>query len=346
MNLPLCLAFHLTALAASAVSPADWKHLPDLPDKLGVAGAFAGVSNGSLVVAGGANFPGKMPWEGGTKKWHDTIWSLDKPDGKWREVGKLPHSLGYGVSATTDKGVVCVGGSDINGHYADVFRISVKDGKSAIEKLPSLPIALANSCGALVGSVLYLVGGNQKPGETECVDRAFALDLANLPGGWKEIEKLPGKPRFLCAAASDDGVLWVVGGATLENGKGADGKPSRLYLNETWAYRAGSGWSRHADMLKPAVAAPTPAPVIGSRLFVLTGDDGSRRDFQPPEKHPGFPNEVQSFDINEDAWSFAGALPAGRAVLPCVRWGDRFVIINGEQRPGVRTPEVLAMPAK
>lgn len=340
----LCLSLSFIACFANAITPSDWKRLPDLPEKLGVAGSFAGVSDGSLIVAGGANFPDKMPWEGGRKKWHDAIWSLDKPDGKWREAGKLPRALGYGVSATTDKGVVCVGGSDSDGHYADVFRISVKEGRAAIEKLPSLPIALANSSGALVGSVLYVVGGNQLPGETECVDRAFALDLTNVPGGWKEIEKLPGKPRFLSAAAADDGVLWIVGGATLE--KNSEGKLSRVYLKETWAYRAGSGWSRHADMLKPSVAAPTPAPVISSRLFVLTGDDGSRRDFQPPDKHPGFPNEVQSFDINENAWSLDGQMPAGRAVLPCVRWGDRFVIINGEQRPGVRTPEVLAMPAQ
>lgn len=342
MKTLICLTMIFATHIASAITPSDWKHLPDLPDKLGVAGAFAGVSNGSLVVAGGANFPDKMPWEGGTKKWHDTIWALDRPDGKWREVGKLPRPLGYGVSATTDKGVVCVAGSDVETHYADAFVLSVNGGEVRTEKLPSLPIALANSCGALVGSVLYVVGGNEKPGETECGNRAFALDLTDTPKGWREIEKLPDKPRFLCAAAAHDGVLWIVGGATLA--KNAEGKMERVYLKETWAYRAGSGWSRHADMMKPAVAAPTPAPVIGGKLLVLTGDDGSRWGFQPPESHPGFPNAIQSFDTNQDVWSPGGELPAGRAVLPCVRWRKQIVIINGEQRPGVRTPEVLTMP--
>lgn len=342
MNTLLCLTMVFAALVASAITPSDWKHLPDLPDKLGVAGAFAGVSNGSLVVAGGANFPDKMPWEGGTKKWHNTIWALDKPDGQWREAGKLLRPLGYGVSATTGKGIVCVGGSDIERHYAEAFLLSVKDGKAKTEKLAPLPVALANSCGALVGNVLYVVGGNEKPGETECVNRAFALDLTDVTSGWREIEPLAGKPRFLCAAAADDGVLWIVGGATLE--KNAEGKMARVFLKETWAYRAGSGWSRHADMMKPAVAAPTPAPVIGGRLLVLTGDDGSRWGFQPPERHPGFPNSIQSFAIEEDVWSPGGELPAGRAVLPCVRWRKQIVIINGEQRPGVRTPEVLSIP--
>ncbi|MBN2314365.1 MAG: hypothetical protein JXM79_10575, partial [Sedimentisphaerales bacterium] len=34
-----------------------WQELPDLPNTLGVAGAFAGVSGDALIVAGGANFP-------------------------------------------------------------------------------------------------------------------------------------------------------------------------------------------------------------------------------------------------------------------------------------------------
>ena len=35
----------------------QWSELPDLPDTLGVAGAFSGVSSHALIVAGGANFP-------------------------------------------------------------------------------------------------------------------------------------------------------------------------------------------------------------------------------------------------------------------------------------------------
>ena len=61
-----------------------WEQLPPLPDTLGVAAPFAGVSGGALLVAGGAHFPGKMPWGGGTKAWLDRVWRLDAPDGAWR----------------------------------------------------------------------------------------------------------------------------------------------------------------------------------------------------------------------------------------------------------------------
>ena len=81
-----------------------WKQLPSLPDPPGVAGSFAGVSGISLIVAGGANFPDKMPWEGGKKVWHDRVWVLDKPDGTWREGSKLPRPLGYGVSVSAPDG--------------------------------------------------------------------------------------------------------------------------------------------------------------------------------------------------------------------------------------------------
>src|SRR4051794_13907380 len=67
------LALRLTA-PASFAAPLVWRPLPDLPDPLGLAGAFAGVSSGALLVAGGANFPNGMPWDGGAKVWQDRVW--------------------------------------------------------------------------------------------------------------------------------------------------------------------------------------------------------------------------------------------------------------------------------
>jgi len=50
---------------AAALASADWEALSPIPDRTGVAGPFAGVSGGSLLVAGWANFSYKNPWEGG-----------------------------------------------------------------------------------------------------------------------------------------------------------------------------------------------------------------------------------------------------------------------------------------
>src|SRR4051794_14537917 len=76
----ICMKTFLTLVLASVSLNAlagEWKQLPSLPDAEGFAGSFAGVSNGALLVAGGTNFPGKKPWEGGAKVWYDTVYVLE-----------------------------------------------------------------------------------------------------------------------------------------------------------------------------------------------------------------------------------------------------------------------------
>jgi N-acetylneuraminate epimerase len=326
---------------ACAGEPLTWKALPPLPDKLGVAGAFAGESGGALLVAGGANFPGPMPWEGGKKVWHDAVWVLDRPDGMWREAGKLPQLLGYGVSVTHRGSVVCVGGSDAEQHHAEAFRLVWKDGKLGVEPLPALPIRLSGAAGTLVGETLYIACGAEEPGEQAATNRAFALDFAAAAPQWRELPPLPGKPRILAAGAAQGEHFYVLGGAALV--KQADGKVMRAYLPEAWSYRAGEGWRRLADLPRPSVAAASPAPVVEGRILVIAGDDGSRVGFQPVDKHPGFPGTVLAYDTAHDRWSEAGTAPAPRATLPCAPWLGAFVLPSGEVRPGVRSPEVWSL---
>jgi N-acetylneuraminic acid mutarotase/predicted RNase H-like HicB family nuclease len=327
----------LTSLAC-ANDALSWKQLPPLPESLGVAAPFAGTSGGALLVGGGANFPDKMPWEGGAKVWHDRVYVLERPDTAWRAVGKLPQSLAYGVSVTHRDRVVCVGGSDASGHYAQTFRLVWKDGALATEPLPALPIALSGASGALVGDSLIVACGSEKPGEQAASNRAFALDLAAKEPAWRELPALPGKPRLLATAGAENGTFYMFGGCALE--ADADGKVARHYLREAWSYREADGWKRLADLPKPSVAAPAPAPFLGGRFLLLSGDDGSKVGFQPLKKHPGFLREILAYDPALDRWNAAGEVAAARATVPCVDWRGRFVIPSGEVRPGVRSPEV------
>src|SRR5437763_6614440 len=89
-----------------------WRKLSQLPDPIGFAGSFAGVSGDALLVAGGANFQGEPPWRGGTKKWHDSVFVLEHPGDTWKNGGKLPRPLAYGVSVSTPEGIICAGGGD------------------------------------------------------------------------------------------------------------------------------------------------------------------------------------------------------------------------------------------
>ena len=83
LRLIIALSFPcMLPLSSANVMNLTWDELPPLPPSAGqakqpgVAGPFAGVHGDALIVAGGANFPDKMPWEGGTKVWWDDIWVL------------------------------------------------------------------------------------------------------------------------------------------------------------------------------------------------------------------------------------------------------------------------------
>ncbi len=333
----------LAATAHPAALDLKWSQLPPLPDRLGVAGAFAGQSGGTLLVAGGANFPDKMPWEGGKKVWHDVVYGLSQTNGSWFLAGRLPRPLAYGVSLTTRRGVLCIGGSDAERHHAEVFLLRYKERKLTTEALPSLPLPLANAAGALVNEVAYVAGGSEQPGEQSAVSRFFALDLKRTSAGWRELEACPGEARILAAAAGVKEYFYFVGGTALRQ---TNGVVKRSYLRDAWRFAAGKGWERLADLPKPCVAAPTPAPVVDASLLLVGGDDGSLAGFQPPERHPGFPRTILALDLQQGRWAEFNGLLAARATLPAVEWNGNFVLPSGEVRPGVRSPEVWAFSAK
>jgi N-acetylneuraminate epimerase len=338
--LPILLLACACLGATNSLPTPHWSQLPPLPNQLGVAGPFAGVSGTALLVAGGANFPDRMPWQGGTKVWHDEIYLLSATNADWRLVGKLPRPLAYGVSATIPGGVLCIGGGDGKTHRPDVFALSWNGRQLTTRLRQALPIPLATAAGAVVGDKIYIACGAAAPGEQAALKRVFTLDYQQPTARWCELEPLPGKPRILPLAASLDGVFYLAGGAALEPGSNG---VSRVYLKDTWCYRVGRGWRRLADLPSPRVAAPTPAPTANASFFVFGGDAGSLVNFQPLDQHPGFPKALFAYDVKLNAWQNLGDAPFARAVLPTVFWRGQFVLPSGEVRPGVRSPEVWAL---
>jgi N-acetylneuraminate epimerase len=337
----LTLHFMLVVSSLAASATLNWKQLAPIPDPVGFAAPFAGVSDGALIVAGGANFPGALPWEGGKKFWYDSIYVLSKPDGEWQAGFKLPRPLGYGVSVSTRAGVVCAGGSDANQHYRDVFRLSWRDGKVETEMLPSLPLPMANGCGALTGNTFYLAGGTERPDSTNALNAFWALDLAPVTPQWRELPPWPGSARMLAVAGADANSFFLFGGVEMSGD--AHGKPVRRHLRDAYRFTPGQGWKRLADLPRAAVAAPSPAIARDGKLLIVSGDDGANVNFEPKSAHPGFPKDVLAYDPATDAWSHLGDSPLSRATVPTVEWNDLAVIPNGEVRPGRRTPEVWGL---
>lgn len=330
-----------------------WDTLPAIPDTTGFAGSFAGTSNGALLVAGGSNFPGGgTPWNGGTKTWYDHIYVLESPQGPWKLAGKLPRPLGYGVSIVDQEGLICIGGSNAAGHYADVFRLRWQHGAIQTDTLPPLPVTLANCSGALGGNRIYVAGGIHTPDADTAATDVYMLDLQALHHGWKALPPCPGPARMLAVAGADGDDFYLFSGAALHQGK-------RAYLQDAWRYRPEAGWQRCADLPQPVVAAPSPAYGAERLLSIIGGDSG--RDAAAAgslkEHHPGFSTEIISYDLSHDRWLLSGKLPvsihADAAANPngsywapvtttLARWNNMVILPGGEVRPGVRTPHVWA----
>ncbi|TDU70586.1 galactose oxidase-like protein [Prosthecobacter fusiformis] len=332
------LSATLIMVTLTAAAEEDWTALPTLPDAEGFAGSFAGVSGGALLVAGGTNFPDKRPWEGGTKIWYDTIYALEEPEGPWMKVGQLPTPNGYGVSITTEDGLVCIGGGDAGGNFRDVFRLRYADGKVTTQALPMLPKACAFMAGAEMGGVMYVAGGIETPTATKALGTFWALDLKKVDLGWQELPPCPGPARILATMAAHEGVVYLISGAGLK--ADAEGKPAREWLSDAWSFQPNQGWKKIATIPRVAVAAPSPASVVDGQIIVLGGDDGVNVNFEPKEKHPGFPREILAYDPGSDTWSGIGDLPFSLVTTPAVEWKGRTVIPGGEARPGKRSPAV------
>jgi sialidase-1 len=319
----------------------NWRQLPPIPDAKGFAGPLAGVSEGALIVAGGANFPDKMPWEGGQKVWHDSVFVLPASGQHWLTGFKLPQPIGYGVSVTTPKGVLCAGGSNAHGHSRDVFRLKWNNGRLEIESLPPLPKPMANGCGALVDDTLYVAGGLETPEATNTLKTFWALDLDDPVLKWRELAPWPGPGRMLAVAGAYHETFYLFSGAELY--PDAQGKPVRRYLTDAYSFNPVTGWKRLADLPRAAVAAPSPAIDKDGQLLIVSGDDGKLVNFEPKSKHPGFPKDILAYHPELDQWTIKAESPLSRATAAMVVWNNDAVIINGEVRPGYRTPQVWGL---
>ena len=342
---------------ASAAEPLKWGNLPPLPDPVGFAGPFVGVSHDALIVAGGANFPDARPWDGGEKVWHDRIFVLPSPDGQWIETPtRLPRALAYGVSVTTDQGVLCAGGSDSQRHYADVFLLKWNPQRRDIEivELPDLPAARAMATGCQYQGKAYVIGGLESPDATDTCDEVWHLDPSNPTATWEAIPSLP-SPRMLAVAGVQDGGLYVLSGVDLHASE--DGSAVREYLTDGFRWSGEGGWTEIAKAPKPFAAAPYPAPALGgSHLLLLGGDDGQLADrvSELRDDHPGFSPEAWAYHTVTDTWTKLASIPADQqdgadlnlkspVTTIAVSWHGKLVIPSGEVRPAVRTSQVMTI---
>ncbi|MCG6190647.1 sodium:solute symporter family transporter [Maribellus maritimus] len=194
--------------------------LPELPPNTGysvqpgLAGSYSGVDDDVLIVAGGANFPEKVPWEGGAKVYYNEIFLLQKNGDvySWRKSEvKLPFSAGYGGAVSTSAGLFCFGGNTSSECISESWFINYipENGTVEITSGPQLPVPLTNFAFAKVDNTIFVAGGISEPGGTS--KKIFlSLDISNANSNewkWESLPEWEGQPRaFSVAVAQSNGV--------------------------------------------------------------------------------------------------------------------------------------------
>ncbi len=206
----------------------------------GVSGAYAGIVNGRVLVAGGCNFPDTPAAEGGQKVFYTDIYALGLASAKastdyarsegWVRVGSLPCGLAYGASVTTPDGLVCLGGTADGQESEDYAVLLTLDENNALisRNLPPLPTGLDNFAAAFGDGYIYIAGGQHNGVMNR---KAFRLKWP-LPSAWfesqsgaawEQLPNMPGPARVQPSATVQKGAIgsnfYLLGGYDPRYGK-------------------------------------------------------------------------------------------------------------------------------
>ena len=369
----IILAFPVGLFAQkNTPSMLNWRIVGRLPEpSIGVAGAFAGISNEVLIVAGGANFPDGEPWKGGVKKYHSSIFVYKKgPELQLISQDKeLEKNCAYGASVSTAQGLICIGGENENGPLQDVFLLSWDASAQQVEQkpLPDLPIPLSNLSASLIGNKVYVAGGENK---VLVCKQMFSLDLSAANPQWTSLPDLPQALSHAVLVAQSNGeypCLYLLGGRTRQ--------PSGISTlhNSTYQYDPKKKiWT----VLKPIgtladttikLSAALGVAQGATSILLFGGDRGTvftqieqlnagiaqsktaveKTSLQTHKEalldaHPGFSKEVFLFNTVTKVWAKVGDLPYAPVTTTAFKWGEDIYIPSGEIRPGTRTTQILS----
>jgi len=269
-SLFLTFIFIVLCIGLCAGQPLHWEELAQLPpaagktDQPGLAGAFAGVHNNALIIAGGANFPEGFPWntlaDGSEprKIYNRDIYVLEK-DGSWKISDvKLPAGYSYGVSIPTEDGLICIGGEwrryDADGRHDyvsdNIFVLRHRgNGEIVLEDagFPKLPEAVSAMAGARIGNNIYILGGHNGKTETK---NFWRINLT-AKDHWENLEPWPGLPRSHLVTVAQ-----------------SDGKNDCLYMFSGRCYNKKDGWQLLSDGYKyePDINRWTKMADVGTNL--------------------------------------------------------------------------------
>ena len=345
-----------------SVSKILWEFAGDLAPQEGMetnkgtAGMLSGVSNGYIVVGGGANFPEDGPALGGTKKSYPDIYVLKQEDGQLVEVNHttMDHEIAYGVSITTDDGIYYVGGSTAEGKGNQVLLVKADDaGEITVDTVGELPFTFSDGFAALKEDVLYVGAGKM---DGEATNRVIALDLktkkttdlAAIPNEATRtqcVSQLLGDSIYVFSGgdqvAYTDGYRYSieenkweqVSDVQIENEKISLLGANSVKLNDHSMLVVG-GFNKEVYDNAVAQMAELKDEALNQFKLNYFGADPSELQWN---------RKVLVYDADADIWTSIGEVPFD---APCgealVLDGDRIYSINVEIKPGTRTKHMYS----
>ena len=376
--LPLILSVSLLALTACVQQHTNCRLVGETPvgDEdtcyaKGVSGAFCGILDGHVILAGGANFPGRPAAEGGAKHYYNSIWASPIPDMdavegrhphalRWKQIAVLPEPLAYGVTVADSAALYFVGGCHALGGSNAFYRLFIENGVMRFKSLKPLPVALDNMAGARVGRRIYVLGG-MADGQPSSAMYAYDPEYRE----WFACASVPGQPRVqpVCVAQGDN--LYVWGGYSQPfDSTGVVIHDGCMVHTDGWRYNpADDAWTPIAEPVDVRGRSVTltggSAVAWGDDAIVAVGGvdkrvflGGIRGEFPMPGymQHPDewyrFNRNVLRYDIPTNTWQIADSTHltarAGAAfvMLPTDEGQEpQALLLGGEYRPGIRSTE-------
>jgi N-acetylneuraminic acid mutarotase len=274
----------------------------------------------------------------------DDIYVLEKTGQggyQWHTGFKLPRPLAYGASVSTDRGVVCIGGSDGEQSHRDVLLLKWKPAtrKVEIEQLPPLPEPCAFTSAVRIGDTVFVAGGLSTMVDATPMNNFWSLDLT---GGdrWETLPSWEGPPRASPILASQhdgtsDKVYLFSGGDTAPGG-------GVQLLKDGYRYDpAAQTWARLSDAPR-CLMAGMGSSLGAHHILLVGGNDVSYSGQDLADGHPGFPRDMlYSYHTLTDSWVQKEMLPENPVSGVLVKWDAAFVVAGGEVGPAVTSPRIL-----
>ena len=338
----------------------------------GFAGAISGISNEAYIIAGGANFLDRMPWEGGKKAYSDRIFVFERSGRELIEAKEttmnLPEPIAYCGSVSTEYGIVYAGGESEQGLSSNAFILSwdISARKMEVKTLPPLPLALAGVSLTRIGPVVYALGGD---GIRESSAALFSINLSLPIRVWERLPDMPRPAAYMAALAQDSPAgfqLYAIGGrAKTTSGISELYSDTLAYHPETKRWTELQPISDEGRRISLSAGA---AHALGKRSIVLLGgDDGTvfhqietyfariasaadagekatltEEKNQLVTKHPGFYKGILHYDTFVNRWTRIAESPYPVPVCTSASlWGHELLIPSGETRPGKRSPDII-----